>query len=153
MTVKELMEAVDRLHPNQFSQDDKLRWLNELEQTIWREIYLTHEPPAGWESLFEAEAGTANTRQFFPNYTSSDVNPTPPAVSPTLLAPDPYSKLYQPYLDAKIAYFNHEVMQQDVSAQTFNAAMSEFRNWWNKTHMPAGAVNHLHILDRTWGWS
>jgi hypothetical protein len=140
MTVKELMEAVDRLHPNQFTQSDKLDWLNRVEQTIWTEIVMTHELP---EDIPDE----------MPVYDSGDVSPTPPDTSPVLLAPDPYSKLYPLWMDWQIAYYNHEVMQQDRAAQVFNEAYGEFRNWYNRQFVPCGMVDHLHLLDRTWGVS
>ncbi len=134
MTVNELMEEVDRLHPNQFTAADKLRWLNRVEQTIWQEIILTHESDA---DLSEATA---------PSYDD-------PAGTDVLLAEDPWSRLYPLWMDAQIAYYNHEIMQHDTAAQAFNEAYTAYRNWYNRTHMPLGDVDHLHLVDRTWGWA
>ena len=136
MTVKDLMETVDRLHPNQFEQADKLHWLNQVEQTIWHEIITTHE---GVEE--DAE---------MPVYTAADMES---GADTELLVPDPYSRLYEPWMEMQIASHNHEAMQHDVAATAFQAAYGDFRNWYNRHHMPVGAVNHLHLLDRTWGVS
>jgi len=130
MKVNELMESVERLHPNQFTEQDKVRWLNEVEATIYREIVLTHEHEDGAE---------------MPVYScASDTD--------VLLAQDPYSRLYPLWMEAQIAWHNHESLKYDAAAQAFNDAYGAFRNWYNRTHMPLGAVDHLHLVDRTWGW-
>lgn len=130
MTVKELMEQVDRLHPNQFSTADKLRWLNQIEQTIWNEIIMTHRGPWNpWE---------------MPEYSSA-------SDETVLLAVDPYSKLYLPWMDAQIFRNNKEGVNYQISAQAFSEAYQDFQRWYNRTHMPVGQVNHLMLTDRGWG--
>jgi hypothetical protein len=136
MKVRELLEMVDRLHPNQFSINDKLLWLNEVEQMIWMEIITTHE---GVEE--DAE---------MPAYTASDMEV---GVDTELLAADPYSRLYEPWIVMQIAGHNHEMMQHDAASMAFQTAYGDYFNWYNRHHMPVGAVNHLHLLDRTWGVS
>lgn len=132
MTVNELIEMVDRLHPNQFTAADKLRWLNQVEKTIWNEIVTKHE---GVE-----EGATA------PSYTST-------SSTQTLLAEDPYSRLYPAWMDAQIAYYNREGGKYADAITVFNSAYDQYRNYYHSKHMPIGVVNHLHLLDRTWGWS
>ncbi len=129
MTVNDLMTAVDRLHPNQFSSTDKLRWLNNVEQTIWHEVIQTHHGPLEWEDM--------------PIYDDAESEDE-------LLAEDPFSRLYPLWMDAQIAYHNHESMQYDTAAQAFNEAYGSYRNWYNRTHMPCGA-DHLRLVDRRWG--
>ena len=128
MTVNELLTAVDSLHPNQFSTEDKLRWLNHVEQTIWREIICTHEG---------VEDGAT-----MPAYTTAD--------DTELLAEDPYSRLYPAWMDAQIAYYNRESGKYADAATAFNEAYGAYKSWYNRTHMPVGAVNHLHLVDRRW---
>lgn len=38
MTIREALETVDRLKPNQYGSADKLRWLSELDGAVYREI-------------------------------------------------------------------------------------------------------------------
>ena len=130
MTVAELIRLTDELHPNQFGDSVKLRWINEIDKSIWHEVIRTHE---GGEDIEE------------PSYSD-------PASDDVLLAQDPWSRLYPLWMDAKIAYSNHEMMQHDTAASAFNDAFFEFRNWYNRTHMPKMAVSHLHLVDRTGGW-
>ena len=43
MTIREVLETVDRLKPNQYGSADKLRWLSELDGAVYREILTQHE--------------------------------------------------------------------------------------------------------------
>ena len=43
MTIREAIELVDRLKPNQYGSADKLRWLSELDGVVWHEIWSAHE--------------------------------------------------------------------------------------------------------------
>ena len=128
MNVKKMLTMVDELIPNQFTDARKLYWLNEIEYTVWVEIIMTHEDP---------------------DDTSFGPHPDP-AGTDRLLAPEPFDRLYFYYIAAQIAYHNHEVMKYDAASQAFNEAYTQYRNWYNKTHMPRGKVDHLHIVDRTW---
>ena len=43
MTIREALETVDQLKPNQYGSADKLRWLSELDGIVHREILMAHE--------------------------------------------------------------------------------------------------------------
>ena len=43
MTVKEVLDTVDSLRPNEIGKADKLGWLTDIESRIYEDIYLTHE--------------------------------------------------------------------------------------------------------------
>lgn len=47
MTIREALETVDRLKPNQYGSADKLRWLSELDGAVYREILTQHETQTG----------------------------------------------------------------------------------------------------------
>lgn len=128
MTVKELMDTVERLHPNQYSATDKLRWLNEIEQTVWREIVMTHD---GYEGDM-------------PHY--DDV-----AADTVLTVENPYSRLYGLWMDAQIAYYDRESGAYEDAMTAFNAAYGEYMRYYNRTRMPKMDATHLHFTDRTWG--
>ena len=124
MTVREAMEQIDELHPNQFSQAQKLRWLTEVEQTIWRELSMRHEQDEETEMPVYDDA------------TSETV----------LLAPDPYSRIYRLYLDAQIYYNNQETLRYNDAAATYNAAWQELASWWNRTYMPRQQATYLRLM-------
>lgn len=43
MKIREAIETVDRLLPNQYETPDKVRWLSELDGIVYRDIICTHE--------------------------------------------------------------------------------------------------------------
>lgn len=43
MTVKEVLDTVDSLRPNEIGKADKLGWLTDIESRIYEDIYLTHD--------------------------------------------------------------------------------------------------------------
>lgn len=43
MKLRAMLDYIDRMRPNNFREEDKIRWLNEIEAKIHREVYLT--PP------------------------------------------------------------------------------------------------------------
>ena len=122
MTINQLMTLVDDLTPNQYTAAHKLRWLNEVEQTILTELVLTHE------------GGRENP--FTPYETADDTE---------LLAPAPYDRLYPLYLEMKIHYHNGETGRYNDAAAACQNAWDELRNWYNRTHAPLAAAKRLDL--------
>lgn len=121
MTANELIERVDRLRPNQIDEEDKLTWLAQLEELIWREIVRTH---AGAETeTFDAPRGDRE-----------------------LLAPAAYEEMYYHWMEMKIAYANDEIDRYNNAAQAFGGAFGDFRNWYNREHMPTCRNKWLRFL-------
>ncbi len=52
MTIREALETVDRLKPNQYGSADKLRWLSELDGAVYREILTQHDADGGVCGLY-----------------------------------------------------------------------------------------------------
>ena len=44
MTIREALETVDRLKPNQYGSADKLRWLSELDGAVYLTLINNSEP-------------------------------------------------------------------------------------------------------------
>ena len=125
MTIKELMEYVDRMVPNQLEHIDKLQWLNDVEGLIYREIILTH-------------VGAADIP--YTKY-DSDTDPDTP-----LLAPEPYCDVYRFYLESKVAQANGEMNRYNNAATSFNAAWQTFQDYWNRTHMPIQRAKVIKVV-------
>lgn len=121
MKVKDILQEVDSLFPNQFQEQDKLRWLERFHDRVWREIVLTHEDVPERED-FDREMEI----------------PFPAA----------YVEAYIRYLEAQVHYHNGETDLQNDAASACNAAYNALRNWYNAQHMPLQAVSHLHLVDR-----
>ena len=95
MTIREAIELVDRLKPNQYGSADKLRWLSELDGAVWHEIWSAHE------TAVPAFAGYGP---------ETDLDGT------ALLIGWPYDEIYRWYLEMKIDDANGEMTKYNNSA-------------------------------------
>ncbi len=120
MTVIEIFNKVDNLEPNQYTQKEKLDWLNQLDGQIFDELILTHEHEDGIS--------------FTPH---SDASDEP-------LVPSPYGMdIYVNYLKAMIAESNHEMVKYNASMTLFNSAYQRYASWYNRNNMPVQNGNRL----------
>ena len=106
-----VIAKADEFKPNTWSEEDKLKWLGELEQTIYQDIVLTHDNPHNIEY----------------NRTDRDS---------ILIAPDRFSDMYIMWLLAKIDFNNGDITRYNNDNIVFNQQYVEFQNWWNRTYMP-----------------
>ena len=120
MTIEEAISRLDRLRPNQYSCEDKVRWLSQLDHMAANEIYASHE---GWQP-----------GDFTP-YTEATDTDTP------LLLPAPYSgDIYQYWLEAQVDRCNGEIARYNTSITLFNTAYQRFRDWYHREHRPLRRV-------------
>lgn len=125
MTIMQALDALDREKPNVFTQEEKVSWLNELEAIVLREIILTHESGEFLEGL--------NDESLLPLFCAS-----PGDTEKVLTAPPPYDRMYPLYLAAQVDRLNGEIAKYNNSITLFVTAYGEYRNWYNRTHMPKG---------------
>lgn len=123
MTIKECIDIVDTLKPNAYTVEDKVRWLSFIEAIIINEVLKTHEGYDGRYDLFEGYSADKLTV--------------------TLIVPSPHDRLYTAYLQMHIDRENGESSRYNNSVATYNAYMTEYRKYYNKTHMP------LDVTKRT----
>lgn len=107
MTVQEVIDRVDRVKPNAYTNADKLDWLNEVEGKVQTEIFLLH-----------------------PDKLSKLKN-----VSDDLMVPFPYDSLYDFFLQAQIDFYNNEYDKYANTYEMFNVKWREFE-MWRSTHYP-----------------
>ena len=115
MTIIEAIGMIDTLKPNTYTQEDKIKWLSNLDTSIKKEIIDTHE---GGEAI---------------EFNGYDVN-TP--LDTELLAEAPYDEMYVFCLEAQIDYANGEYGKYNNSKTAFNSTLSSFQNYYNRKHMP-----------------
>ena len=115
MTVNEAIMMVDKGKPNKLSEEEKYRWLSEIDGMIVRELIDTHEdsPLSG----------------HFAGYHSPDDADT------QLIAPFPYDQLYRWYLESQIDLGNMEIGKYNNARSLFNSAYLTFTDHYNRTHM------------------
>ena len=109
MTPNKVIEIVDRLKPNSYDEEDKLRWISELDGMVQRLVIQDDNV----------------TTYSYPKDMDSE-----------LLIPAPFDDLYSLYLEAKIDLQNREYANYNNSAMMFQAQFSEYKKDYIR-HNPA----------------
>jgi hypothetical protein len=130
MTVSEAIENVNKIKPNRFSEEEKIKWLSEIDGLIVRELVDTHEDPP--------------IKGDFSGYSESSMDVE-------LLAPYPYDVLYRFYLESQIDLGNMEINKYNNSRTLFNNAYLTYTDWYNRTHMPKQKVKGFIFTERSGG--
>mgnify|MGYP003291867496 CR=1 FL=1 len=115
MNIIEAITHIDALKPNGYSQDEKIRWLSNLDGIVKSEIIDTHE--GGDEVAFTGYNET-----------------TPPTQE--LLVPHPYDDVYIKWLEAQINYSNGEYGKYNNSITMYNTVFTAYAKYYNRTHKP-----------------
>lgn len=123
-TINEVIERVERIKPVVSIDDqDKARWLMELDGRIWNEVITKsvhdtppEEPPKEW----------------------------PEDGDKPLLVSYPYDRLYDLYLIAMLEFAIREFGNYNNSMAAFNDALDKFAYHHRNTHMP---VNHGDFVN------
>ena len=126
MKLKDAIEQIDRLKPNKFTDEEKTKWLYELDGKIFREIVETHVRPAYLASI----------RYLRPYVAGQDDELV-------LLAPEPHDVVYRWWLECQIDIGNNEISRYNNSRTMFNQAYEELQGWWNRMYMPVGPVDAI----------
>lgn len=117
MTVKELLEEVDRKHPNNVDTVYKWGRITQAEQLLLDECLKTHEISVA-EQKKAAEIAALHM-------VDADYEP---------LAQPPYHDLYVHYVAAQIAAINADTDAYANEATMYNNALLTYKNWFNRTH-------------------
>ena len=112
-TVKQVLEQVDAMLPNQYTTAEKRRWLLQAEGFVVREV---HQPHAGGEE--------------------TEVPPEDTGEDTVLLVQPPYDELYRHYVEAQIHYANGEMERYNNACAAWNNALLTYRDFWCRSHMP-----------------
>ena len=113
MTRIEAINEADRLKPNAYSTEEKLRWLERLEKRIREEILLRCE----------------GTVPELPDFGTDDL-------SRTLQAPSPFDEMYIHWLCVQMDYYNGEPDSFNASNALFEALFGRFRNACFRERLP-----------------
>lgn len=124
MTIQQVLDQVDRRKANMLSREDKIAYLNEIENQIHRELILTHEHTEAQETApdydDDTDAGTV------------------------LLAPVPYDKLYVFYIMSQIDQDYQEADKFNNDRAQFETYYTEYSDWYTRTHMPLQAGREFY---------
>ena len=111
MTPNKAIEIVDKLKPNAYSEEDKLRWINELDGMAQRLVIQTDDI----------------VQYAYPEDMDRE-----------LIIPAPYDDCYTLFLEAKIDYYNLEYANYNNSARMFVSQYSEYKKDYIRHHKAKG---------------
>lgn len=111
MTPNKAIEIVDSLRPNPYSEEDKLRWINELDGMVQRLVIQSDD-----------------IKQY--SY--------PEDMDTELLIQAPFENVYTLFLEAKIDYHNREYGNYNNSAMMFETQFSEYKKAYIREHKAKG---------------
>lgn len=114
MTVSQVIQIVDDIKPNAFTNETKTAWLNEVEGMVQTEVFLF---------------APVEVIQY--DYTEDK--------DTVLLVDPPHDKLYQAYLTARVDFANGEYNKYQNTMQMFNSFFGEFMRWYALNYRPADA--------------
>nr|DAH17104.1 MAG TPA: hypothetical protein [Caudoviricetes sp.] len=119
MTISEAIERADRLMPNQYDREQKVRWLSELDGQAEREVFARCEaPPEGDFTPYDPETD----------------------LEKELRIPAPWDGIYLDWLQAQYSYYNAEFTRYGNAQEKFNNAYLSFTASWLRSHMPKQAA-------------
>lgn len=117
MTISEALARAKAVKPNTYSDTDMIRWLSTLDGFIKEHIIDTHE---GGEDIV---------------FNGYDENTS---LATELIVPAPHDHIYVHWLEAQIDYANDEYDRYENTMGMYNTAYDNFKNYYNRTHMPKG---------------
>ena len=116
MTIKECIDIVDNVKPNQYSIEDKVRWLSFLDHIIINDVIKTHE---GYENEYEEFDGYSVDR-----------------LGEKLIVGVPYNEMYVAYLKMRIDEENGETARYNNSSTMFNYYLTLYKKHYHKYTKP-----------------
>lgn len=117
-TMNSVIEYVDGVKPNVYSDDVKYKWINTLEGLISREVM-------GEDA---------------PEYALPDDADMP------LLVSHPYDDVYSLYVAAMIDFHNREYNNYNNSVLMFTERLEAYKAWYIQRNMPKGARNFRNVM-------
>lgn len=111
-TLQGVLDIIDSIKPNAFSEEAKTAWINEIEGLVQTEVFLL-----AIEDVVQ--------------YT------WPENAAATLLAKPPNDKIYWVYLSAMVDFANGEYDKYQNTMQMFNQFFGEYMRWYARTYNPA----------------
>lgn len=113
-TYREIIERVDEARPNSFSENLKLKWLQELNGKIAADVFLL-----GIEEIRAMEGKYPEGMKHEP------------------LVSFPHEDIYELWLRAKIDFANDEMDRYQNTMALYNEAYTNFVSWFVSNYEPA----------------
>lgn len=117
-TMNKVIEHVDRVNPNVFTDTDKYEWMKALDGLVAHEV-------------MQEEA---------PDYSIPEDADTP------LLVQSPYDDIYRLYVGAMIYLHNREYDHYNNAAMMFQQRYEQFKAWYIQNHSTCKARNFRNVM-------
>ena len=117
ITLDEAITYFDEQCANQYSREEKIRWISELDEQIYENIISTRENPAVTE--FDG----------YDDDTSGDT---------VLLVPSLYKEMYRYWLEKSVVYNNREIGAYNNAMAMYQTYYENYFAWYNRNHMATG---------------
>ena len=115
MKISEVIAEVDALQFNEFGDEQKIAWLDQLDRKV---------------KLLVVDACEGSENVVFNGYTADTPTDT------VLLIPDDFREIYRYWLCSQIDLHNREHDNYNRMIEMFNASWDQFCAWYNRTHRP-----------------
>ena len=109
MTINEIIERADAREPNNIPQEDKIGWIEALDQELYATVILRHE---GFEDI-----------------------PAPEGVRVEPLVKAPWDEMYIHYIQAQIDYALGDIQRYNNANGMYERVRTQWANYWNRTHL------------------
>ena len=119
ITLNEAITYFDAQCPNQYSREEKIRWISELDEQIYENIIKERENPDADE---------------FNGYDENTDGNTP------LLVPSLYKEIYRYWLEKSVDYNNREIGAYNNAMQMYQTYYDNYFAWYNRNHKTAKAM-------------
>jgi hypothetical protein len=113
-----VIEHIDSIKPNVYSEDDKYRWIARVDGMISAEVHQDEKPI------------TYNI---------------PGDADKELLVPAPYDDIYELFVSAQIDFFNREYDNYNNCVIAFSERLSQYKNWYIQRHPVGKALNFRNV--------
>lgn len=118
MLISEAIEITDRIKPNAYGREEKVKWLSDIDMQIYEEIIKTHIGDETYISTVMTETRIINGTE--------------------LLAQNPYDELYIHGLKRQIDLNNEEYSKYNNDCLLFNSVYTNFYDWYNRKYISKG---------------
>lgn len=152
MTIQQVIDDVDLFKPNQYTIEQKISWLSQLDGQIYRELIVLHYPleedwkRIGWQWPHPLEdrmhvhpcvpypedgcscVSSGETFKVYDQMTD---------MGRELLVPEPYAQdIYRYWLMSQMDIGNHEQTLYAQDHTMFNTALATYSDHYTRTHLP-----------------
>ena len=114
MKAFQAIEIFDRQFENDIAEEDKMRWLFQLDEGLQNELIATHE---GGSKMENDDPGDGERE---------------------LLVPSPYTDIYLYWLRCKMFLSQGEIDLYNNFLSAYTTVKEEFEREYHRTHMPKG---------------